>query len=301
MEQEADVEKKSKAGELIEISSVFSNAFSKRDISAYAGQAAFFLMLSFFPFLMFFFALLDRTPLTEAEFSAWVMSLIPESFWGLISTFANEVYEGSSSGRLSLTIIMAVFLSAKAFISLQNGLNSMYQVRETRNILLREVYAMIYSVVFALMLLLMLGLLVFGNYIYELLFDWIPMWGGMIHFRVLICIPILFLFFWVLYIALPNKKQKFKKQIPGAVVAAAGWIIFSELFSIYVDNFTRYSTFYGTMTLVALIMVWLYGCMYVLFVGGFINCMLEERSSWPKPSWWGKADKNRKEDGESGQ
>lgn len=295
------MEKKSKAGELIEISSVFSNAFSKRDISAYAGQAAFFLMLSFFPFLMFFFALLDRTPLTEAEFSAWVMSLIPESFWGLISTFANEVYEGSSSGRLSLTIIMAVFLSAKAFISLQNGLNSMYQVRETRNILLREVYAMIYSVVFALMLLLMLGLLVFGNYIYELLFDWIPMWGGMIHFRVLICIPILFLFFWVLYIALPNKKQKFKKQIPGAVVAAAGWIIFSELFSIYVDNFTRYSTFYGTMTLVALIMVWLYGCMYVLFVGGFINCMLEERSSWPKPSWWGKADKNRKEDGESGQ
>lgn len=295
------MEKKSKAGELIEISSVFSNAFSKRDISAYAGQAAFFLMLSFFPFLMFFFALLDRTPLTEAEFSAWVMSLIPESFWGLISTFANEVYEGSSSGRLSLTIIMAVFLSAKAFISLQNGLNSMYQVRETRNILLREVYAMIYSVVFALMLLLMLGLLVFGNYIYELLFDWIPMWGGMIHFRVLICIPILFLFFWVLYIALPNKKQKFKKQIPGAVVAAAGWIIFSELFSIYVDNFTRYSTFYGTMTLVALIMVWLYGCMYVLFVGGFINCMLEERSSWPKPSWWGKADKNRKEDGESRQ
>lgn len=295
------MEKKSKAGELIEISSVFSNAFSKRDISAYAGQAAFFLMLSFFPFLMFFFALLDRTPLTEAEFSAWVMSLIPESFWGLISTFANEVYEGSSSGRLSLTIIMAVFLSAKAFISLQNGLNSMYQVRETRNILLREVYAMIYSVVFALMLLLMLGLLVFGNYIYELLFDWIPMWGGMIHFRVLICIPILFLFFWVLYIALPNKKQKFKKQIPGAVVAAAGWIIFSELFSIYVDNFTRYSTFYGTMTLVALIMVWLYGCMYVLFVGGFINCMLEERSSWPKPSWWGKADKNRKKDGESGQ
>lgn len=295
------MEKKSKAGELIEISSVFSNAFSKRDISAYAGQAAFFLMLSFFPFLMFFFALLDRTPLTEAEFSAWVMSLIPESFWGLISTFANEVYEGSSSGRLSLTIIMAVFLSAKAFISLQNGLNSMYQVRETRNILLREVYAMIYSVVFALMLLLMLGLLVFGNYIYELLFDWIPMWGGMIHFRVLICIPILFLFFWVLYIALPNKKQKFKKQIPGAIVAAAGWIIFSELFSIYVDNFTRYSTFYGTMTLVALIMVWLYGCMYVLFVGGFINCMLEERSSWPKPSWWGKAEKNRKEDGESGQ
>ncbi len=282
------MEKKSKAGELLEISTVLTDAVSKRDISAYAGQAAFFLMLSFFPFLMFFFALLDRTPLTEAEFSAWVMSFIPESFWGLISTFATEIYEGSSSGRLSLTIIMAVFLSAKAFISLQNGLNSMYQVRETRNIVLREVYAMIYSVVFALMLLLVLGLLVFGNYIYERLFDWIPIWGGLVHFRMLICIPVLFLFFWVLYIALPNRKQRFKKQIPGAVIAAAGWIIFSAIFSIYVDKFTRYATFYGTMTLVALIMVWLYGCMYVLFAGGFINCVLEQRSRWPRPSWWKK-------------
>lgn len=288
--------RKSKAEEILEISNIFSDAFSKRDISAYAGQAAFFLMLSFFPFLMFFFALLDRTPLTEAEFSAWVMSLIPESFWGLISTFAGEIYKDSSSSRLSITIIMAVFLSAKAFISLQNGLNSMYQVRETRNIILREIYAMIYSVVFAVMLLFVLGLLVFGNYIYELFFDWIPLWGGMIHFRMLICIPVLFLFFWVLYIALPNKKQKFKKQIPGAIVAAAGWIIFSEIFSIYVNKFTRYATFYGTMTLVALIMVWLYGCMYVLFVGGFINSALEVRKSWPKPSWWGKKDKKQTED-----
>lgn len=271
--------KKSKTGELIQLSAVLSDALAKRDLSAYAGQAAFFMMLSFFPFLMFFFALLDRTPLTETEFSAWMMSVIPESFWGLISTFAQEIYEGSSSGRLSVTIVMAIFLSAKAFISLQNGLNSMYQVRETRNIVLREVYAMIYSVVFALMLLLVLGLLVFGNYIYELLFDWLPMWEGMVHFRMLICIPILFLFFWVLYIALPNKKQKFRKQIPGAVIAAAGWIIFSEAFSIYVNHFTRYATFYGTMTLVALCMVWLYGCMYVLFAGGFINCMLEERKS----------------------
>lgn len=31
------------------------------------------------------------------------------------------------------------------------------------------------------------------------------------------------------------------------------------------------------MTTIALIMVWLYGCMYVLFIGGIINRTWEER------------------------
>ena len=68
-----------------------------------------------------------------------------------------------------------------------------------------------------------------------------------------------------------------KQQIPGAALATAGWLIFSGLFSVYVDKYTRYSSFYGTMTTIALIMVWLYGCMYVLFVGGFINREIEKK------------------------
>ncbi len=268
---------KIKKSKWFQMSSEFSDAFSQRDMSAYSGQAAFFLMLSFFPFMMFFFALLDLTPLTEAEFSQWAMTIIPESFWPVIRLFTREIYAGSSGGRLSVTSITAIFLSAKAFISLQNGLNSMYQAQETRNIVKRELYAMLYSVVFAVLLLFILAVMVFGNYIYSHLFYWIPLWGDMVHFRMLICIPILFVFFLILYVALPNKKQKVKRQIPGALLAAAGWIIFSALFSVYVDRFSNYSSVYGTMTVIALLMVWLYGCMYVLFIGGFINCELEER------------------------
>ncbi|MCM1107299.1 MAG: YihY/virulence factor BrkB family protein [Blautia sp.] len=268
---------KSRTGELIEMSSAVTDAFSQRDISAYSGQAAFFLILSFFPFMMFFFALLDMTPLTAEEFAGWAKTLIPESFWGVITQFVDDIYAGSSGGRLSVTIITAVFLSAKAFISLQNGMNSMYQAEETRNIIVRELYAMLYSIIFAVMLLFVLGFMVFGNYIYHRFFNWIPLWGSMVQFRTLICIPILFLFFLVLYVALPNKKQKIKKQIPGAAISAAAWVIFSSLFSVYVDKYTKYATFYGTVTIIALIMVWLYGCMYVVFLGGFINCALEEK------------------------
>lgn len=129
----------------------FVTNFSESSISAYAGQAAFFLMLSFFPFLLFFFSLLSWTPLTEADFLMWASSFIPESFGDIMKDLASEVY-ASGTGRLSITMITAVYLSSKAFISFQLGLDDMYHVKENRNFILRRIYSVLYSIVFALAL-----------------------------------------------------------------------------------------------------------------------------------------------------
>ena len=254
--EEKSARKYSRRWDIIVTAFDFVTNFSESSISAYAGQAAFFLMLSFFPFLLFFFSLLSWTPLTEADFLMWASSFIPESFGDIMKDLASEVY-ASGTGRLSITMITAVYLSSKAFISFQLGLDDMYHVKENRNFILRRIYSVLYSIVFALALIFLLGIMVFGN--------------------MLICLPVLILFFWVIYVFLPNKKQRAKYQLPGAVFAAAAWMIFSGIFSVYVDKYNNYSSFYGTMTTIALIMVWLYGCMYVLFIGGIINRTWEER------------------------
>jgi membrane protein len=251
--------------------------YQESSLSVYAGQTAFFLILSAFPFLLFFFALLDLTPLTEEDFILWASQIIPETLSASLAAVANEIYEGSSGGIISATIISSLWLSSKAFVSLQQGLNVMYQVKETRNYLLMRLYGVFYSIVLAVLLVVLLGILVFGNSIRLHLFPKALFFEKVIHLRVLICIPALFFFFLVLYVALPNRKQRIKHQVPGSAFAAAAWIIFSYFFSIYVDKYTNYSSFYGTMTTIALLMVWLYGCMYVVFLGGWINSALELR------------------------
>jgi membrane protein len=252
--------------------------YQESSLTIYAGQTAFFLILSAFPFLLFFFALLQLTPLTETDFISWASQIVPSSLSASLSEIANEIYEGSSGGIISATIITSLWLSSKAFVSLQRGLNVMYQVNETRNYVLMRLYGVFYSVVLAVLLVVLLGILVFGNSIRSHLFPQAHILGKVIHMRVLICIPALFLFFLIIYVVIPNRKQLIKRQVPGAAFAAAGWIIFSYFFSIYVDKFTNYASFYGTMTTIALIMLWLYGCMYVLFLGGWINSALEMRS-----------------------
>ncbi len=261
----------------------FLTNFSESAISAYSGQSAFFLMLSFLPFLLFFFSLLSWTPLTEGDFIQWAGSFIPESFSDAMKSFAGEVYT-SGSGKLSLSMITAIFLSSKAFISLQLGLDDMYHVKENRNYIMRRVYSVLYSIFFALALVFLLGVVVFGNRIRNMIGKGIlsgvhHIMGRVLDYRFVICIPVLVLLFWILYIVLPNQKQIVKYQLPGAVFAATAWMVFSELFSVYVDKYNNYASFYGTMTTIALIMVWLYGCMYVIFIGGIINRTWEERKN----------------------
>ncbi len=263
---------------------LFIKKYNESSISVYSGQTAFFMILSFFPFMLFFFTLLNLTPFTEADFLAWARTIVPASLQGAMETFTGEVFSGNTGGRISITVITAVWLSSKAFVSLQKGINVMYEIKETRNYVLLRLYSILYSVVFAVLLIIVLAVMVFGKQINLRFF---PSGGWLVellNIRLWICIPVLFVFFLLIYVFCPNKKAAEKKrsvkaQIPGAVFAAMGWIIFSGLFSIYVDKYNNYASFYGTMTTIALIMVWLYGCMYVLFLGGLINSAEEQRKA----------------------
>lgn len=254
-----------------------ADKFQECALSAYAGQAAFFMMLSFFPFLLFFFSLLNLTPLTEKDFMVWMSTMLPETFHDYVAGFTREIYKGST-GRISITVISAIFLSSKAFLALQQGVNAVYGVKEQRNYVLLRILGMFYSIVLAVVMIFLLGIVVFGKWFHAHFFVQIPIVGELIgrilDFRVSIAILVLFVFMWMMYCFLPNQKQRWKEQVVGAVLASAGWILFSYGFSVYVERFNNYASFYGAMTTIALVMVWLYGCMYMFFLGGLLNHFL---------------------------
>lgn len=74
---------------------------------------------------------------------------------------------------------------------------------------------------------------------------------------------------------LPNKKLTFKSQIPGAAICAVAWYVFSFALSIYVDYFNGFSM-YGSLTTIALIMLWLYFCMYIMMMSAEVNVIFNE-------------------------
>ena len=122
---------------------------------------------------------------------------MPEAFEDVVSGFTQEIYKGST-GRISITMIFAIFLSSKAFLSLQQGMNAVYEVKEQRNYVLLRIYGMIYSLILAVILVFMLALMVFGNWIHMHFLAKLPLIGELadriLNFRILISGLILFVF-----------------------------------------------------------------------------------------------------------
>ena len=67
---------------------------------------------------------------------------------------------------------------------------------------------------------------------------------------------------------MPNHIVQLKVQLMGAAFSAVGWMIVSWIFSVYLDIFKGFSSMYGSLTTIVLIMLWLYFCMYILLLGG---------------------------------
>ena len=175
--------------------------------------------------------------------------------------------------------MVAIWSAAKGIQYLTDGLNSVNDLEENRNWFTMRLWAVVYTVGFLVAFVFVLGVLVFGNTLHNLAVGYIPVIKDfaevLAHFRGLVLLGILFVFFVVIFTTLPNKKLQFRRQVPGAAICAIAWYVFSFALSIYVDYFNGFSM-YGSLTTIALIMLWLYFCVYILLICAEINVMIEK-------------------------
>jgi len=95
-----------------------------------------------------------------------------------------------------------------------------------------------------------------------------------ISIRTVALLVALSIFFLIIYLVIPNRKSNFFYELPGALLSAVGWTGFSYLFSFYIDNMGNYSYTYGSLTAIIICMLWLYACMYIMFIGAEVNVVL---------------------------
>lgn len=255
------------------------------NVTAYAAQAAYFTLLSLIPFLLFFGALLKYTPVSLDFLVKGVNLVLPDYVSGFLVSIIRETYE-SSVGLLSLSAIFAIWSAARGIQYLTEGLNQMYDLEETRNWVVLRFWASIYTFIMIFSLILMLVLLVFGRTLQHWLTQYFPALAFiadiLMKLKSLIGIGGLTFIFALFYWAFPNRKGKggsritYLRQLPGAFICAVAWYVFSFGVSVYVNYFHGFSS-YGSLATIALIMFWLYFCMYILMVCAEINNQYSER------------------------
>ncbi|MDF2589896.1 MAG: putative rane protein [Anaerocolumna sp.] len=263
---------------IYKINKAFNRKIKEDYVTAFSAQAAFFVIISFFPFIMFLLTLIQYLPITETTLITTLTSIFPNSVSTLIFKIVNEIYDKSSGTVISITAITALWSASRGVHAIVKGLNSVYAIKETRSGLKLRIMSSIYTLAFAIMMTITLIILVFGNRLYIWIESRIPIFRNLalliISIRTIAGLLILTVFFLLIYIVIPNRKTNLFRELPGALVSAAGWMGFSYLYSFYIDNMSNYSNTYGSLTAIVLFMLWFYFCMNILFIGGEVNVVL---------------------------
>ncbi len=257
----------------------------RRDhISAFAAQTAFFLLLSLIPFLMLFSSLLKYTVVSEATLLSLVNEFMPSYIAPFVISIINEVYH-KSVGIVSVSAVVAIWSAAQGVQHMAAGLNEINGVEETRNWLVRRFWAVVYTAVFLVAVVAALALWVFGNAIQDILAEYVPFVVAAIEWffnlRELIMFGIISCLFTIIFKTLPNNKEikthrlTLRNQLPGAVLGTAFWYLFSVGISIYVGYFNGFSM-YGSLTTIALVMLWIYFGVYIMMLCAEMNLMFME-------------------------
>ncbi len=253
----------------------FLEQLKKDHVSAYASQAALFMMMALVPILILVLNIIRYTPVTKNFLIESTLGVVPSAFDSLAASIISDLYESSSGTLLSFSIIFTIWSASKGILALIQGFSNINHAEENRNYFFLRLIASFYTVVFVIGIVLVLTLMVFGNTLLFFIQRHIPLLydaaAWLITTRTLYVPIILIMIFLFMYRLSPNSNQSLFSYLPGAIFTTLGWFLFSYLYSYYIDHFAYRSYSYGSLTIMVLLILWLYICMYIIFIGAEIN------------------------------
>lgn len=259
----------------------FGREISQLRIPLYAANACFFLVLAVFPALLLLLGLLRYTPLEVERLGEMLAGVLPEALLESAEELILITYDNTSASALGVSAITTLWSASRGTYGILTGLNAVYEVTEDRGYFHTRFISVIYTFVFLVLLLMTLSLHVFGTRLLLLLrkisHPFLDFLMEVIDLRFFLLLLLQTGIFTAMFMVLPNRKNRFRDSLPGALLASSGWLVFSDLYSIYVEHFARLRNVYGSVYAVALSMLWLYCCMAIVFYGGALNRYLMER------------------------
>ncbi|SQB38729.1 YihY family protein [Clostridium perfringens] len=261
---------------------MFIKKIGDDDIFALGAQLAYYMVLSFIPFLMFLMTLVGFSHLNSDAVLNLLSNVMPTEAFNLIQSTVIEIVDREQTGLLWISIALAIWVSSSGFKAVIKGLNKAYGVKETRSYIKLKLISMIYTILLALIVIATLFLFVFGDVIGDFFIKVLEhpefiyyIWNIL---RYVVVILIMILFFMFLYNATPCVRLGWLEVIPGAVITTLGWISISYIFAYYVNNFSNYSRLYGSLGAVFMFMTWMFITSMILILGGEINAVLAEKN-----------------------
>lgn len=253
-------------------------AWEDDELTTVAGALSYFGFLSIFPFLLFLVALasLVITPTDAEKLIEQLHAVAPPAVSEILGERIASLAQSGSPSLLTIGALGALWMASSAVGTLTSLLNHAYDVKESRPFWKVQGLSILATIVAAVLLILATLFVVAAPAIARAFGDGIGTALGYAGY------PLGFLFvvgvLVLLYLVLPDVKQKIRFVLPGAVLAALLWLIVSFGFSLYVRHFGTYEATYGTLGGIIIFLVWMYLSSLTVLLGAEVNAILERAS-----------------------
>lgn len=257
-----------------------SRRFDETQIFLYTAQSAYYVLFSAVPLiiliLMFWRGLFPEMADSVVELFEQALpdltSRLPEDFWDSVLSFDAPMF--------SLTLVMMVWSASKWAKSLSSGLCTIYGSKGKRGFVMRYVFSWLYTLAFIFFVLTALGIMIFGNVIYERIsHSYAGAWliEGFVRMKGVIASLLLSSFALIVNKHMGNTDYKVSQLLPGSFFSGIGLSVYSSVFSLYIRYYSDYSVLYGSIGVILVLMLWIYNCILIIFLGAELNVYLKKR------------------------
>lgn len=263
---------------LLTIQGYFDNKVGRN-----AAAMTYYLLFAMFPFFIFVTSLLGLLHLPTLTLDGQITRFLPEDVVAFLNLAIEHITKSSNNALLTFGLVFSVWFPLRAVSNLMEAINDIYGEEKSGSHSIRTAILTALTIVLipAMLLLLLLGERVLGfvgEYI-PISAEFITGWSRM---RFVPMAAALLFMLSAVYFFSPSKIQKARYILPGAVLSMGVWMLFSLIFSYYVDHMGRYSIIYGSIGVIIALLVWMDWSMIAMLMGAVFNVALKETYDKPK-------------------
>lgn len=250
------------------------------ELSSSAVVVAYYLLLSLFPLLITVGNILPYLNLNPDTVLPYVAELMPAEIFQQLKPAVVSLLTQSSTGLLSFSALATLWSASRSISALQKAMDKAYGVEGRKNFLVAKIVAffmmmLLIVALFAVVLILGIGqdILNWFQSIFNFSTDILDTFSALKWPVVVIG---LLLVMMLIYRLLPNAKIHFKQVWPGALFTSIGWLLLSQVFSLYLNYFSPAVASYQIIGSFIILMLWLYIASSIIVLGGVLNAVLAQ-------------------------
>ena len=246
----------------------------KPEMRILPGQLAFFFVISLIPLVALIGAIASSFSISIDTLKETLSSSVPSD----IAEILTNIISGEGLNfNIAVFFISAFILASNGTHSIIITSNEIYKI-ESKDVIARRIKAILMTFILVSLLTFLLIVPVFGDSIFEYLRNTVRDQSAVNFFykvyqlmKYPISLIIIYFNIKLIYVIAPDKKIKSITTSKGAMFTTISWIIATEIYSFYVGTFSKYYIFYGSISNILILLLWVYILSYIFVLGMVIN------------------------------